>query len=134
MSRARVEQERRVRSLVVKIIFGVTLVSGLVASWPLQELGQAQGLPIPLLQTIDQRWDELSPRERSRALENYQRFQKLPQEKQRNIEERYNRWRQLPSEEQDRLRRNYERYRGMNSDQKEEFLQKYKKWRSSPRK
>ncbi|MEW6296164.1 MAG: DUF3106 domain-containing protein [Thermodesulfobacteriota bacterium] len=85
-------------------------------------------------QEIAQSWYELSPQERSRALENYRRFQKLPPERKRAIEERYQRWQQLPPEEKERIRRNYERYRGMNSDQKEDFQRKYKKWRSqSPR-
>jgi hypothetical protein len=80
-----------------------------------------------------QNWDELSPRERARALENYKRFQKLPPERRQNLEEKYNRWLELPDEERSRLRRNYDRYRKMDSDEKEEFLRKYKLWQSTPR-
>ncbi|MGH7965619.1 MAG: DUF3106 domain-containing protein [Candidatus Binatia bacterium] len=97
---------------------------------PLSAPGHARDLSTVLQETINQGWRDLSPQERSRALENYQRFQKLPPERQRFMEERYDRWRQLPSEERDRLRRNYKRYRDMDSDEKEEFDRKYKKWRS----
>jgi hypothetical protein len=82
---------------------------------------------------ITQNWQDLSPQERARALENYKRFQKLPPERRQNLEEKYHRWLELPDEEKDRLRRNYDRYRKMNSDEKEEFLRKYKLWQSEPR-
>ena len=115
-----------------KTMLIAVLLSGVVTMWPVRATGQAQNSPISFLQFVGQTWYELSPQERSRALENYHRFQKLPPEKQHDIEERYNRWQQLPSEEQDRLRQNYQRYRGMNSDEKEEFSRKYKQWRSQP--
>ena len=81
---------------------------------------------------VAQGWDDLSPQERARALENYKRFKKLPPERRQNLEERYNRWRELPNEEKDRIQRNYQRYRKMDSDQKEEFQKKYKTWQSAP--
>ena len=86
----------------------------------------------PLLK-IAQSWDELSPQERDRALENYKRFKKLRPERRQNLEEQYNRWMELPNEEKDRIQRNYNRYRKMDSDQKEEFQRKYKTWQSTPR-
>lgn len=116
---------------VIKKTFGTLLLSIILFS-PLYGTSQAQTLSAGI-QTVDQDWYELSPRERSRALENYQRYQKLPPEKQRAIEERYNRWRGLPRDEQDRIRRNYQRYRGMDSDEKEEFQRKYKRWRNRSR-
>lgn len=116
---------------VVKKTFSILLVSAILSS-PLYGISQAQTSPAGI-QTVDQDWYELSPRERSRALENYERFQRLPPEKQRHIEERYNRWRGLPPEERDRIRRNYERYRGMDDDEQEEFRRKYKKWRKRSR-
>lgn len=85
------------------------------------------------LHRIAQNWQDLSPQERARALENYKRFQKLPPERRQNLEEKYNHWLELPDEEKDRLRRNYDRYRKMDSDEKEEFLKKYKLWQSEPR-
>jgi hypothetical protein len=81
---------------------------------------------------IAQNWQDLSPQERARALENYKRFQKLPPQRRQNLEEKYNHWLELPDEEKDRLRRNYDRYRKMNSDEKEEFLKKYKMWQAEP--
>lgn len=119
------------RSTLGKISLAAILAGGTFVLWPLQYQARAQNLPSVRL--IDQNWYELSPQERSRALDNYRRFQKLPPERQRALEERYNQWQQLPTEEQDRLRRNYRRYRDMNSDQKEDFSRRYKHWRSQPR-
>jgi hypothetical protein len=114
-------------------IIGILILS-ITFFGPFTRLGWTQMSSSILLQKTDQSWYELSPQEKSRALENYQRFQKLPPERKRAIEEQYQRWQQLPPTEQERIRRNYERYRGMNSDQKEDFERKYKKWRSKPSK
>ncbi len=119
------------KPLVVRITLGSVLL-GATLLGPLSGSGRAHPLSTVLWQTVDQSWYELSPQERSRALENYHRFKKLPPERQRSIEEQYHRWQQLPSEEQERIRRNYDRYRGMNSDEKEDFQRKYKQWRSLP--
>lgn len=124
--------EAIMKPLIVKTLTGIMLISTLVLGF-LSTPARAQSLAPALREAINQSWYELSPQERSRALENYRRFQKLPPEKRRSLEEQYNRWQQLPSDEQERIRRNYDRYRGMNSDQKEEFSRKYKKWRSQPR-
>ena len=121
------------RSVLVKISLAAVLVGGTLAMWPLQRATQAQNVQTVHPQLIGQDWYGLSPQERSRALDNYHRFQKLPPERQRALEERYNQWQQLPTEEQDRLRRNYRRYRDMNSDEKEDFSRRYKHWRSQPR-
>jgi len=120
------------RPLIVKTFIGVILTGALTFGF-LSLPERAHSFVPVRWEPANQSWYELSPRERSRALENYRRFQKLPPEKRRSLEDQYNRWQRLPSEEKDRLRRNYERYRGMNSDEKEEFSRKYKKWRSQGR-
>ena len=120
------------KPLIVKTLVSMILTGSCVFGF-LATPARAQSFPSALREAIAQSWYELSPQERSRALENYRRFQKLPPEKQHSIEEQYNRWQQLPSDEQERIRRNYDRYRGMNSDQKEEFHRKYRQWRSLPR-
>jgi Protein of unknown function (DUF3106) len=122
-----------VRSVLVKMSLAAVFLGGTLALWPLKHATQAQSFPTGQTQLIGQDWYELSPQERSRALDNYHRFQKLPPERQRALEERYNQWQQLPTEEQDRIRQNYRRYRDMNSDQKEDFSRRYKQWRSLPR-
>lgn len=118
------------RSVLVKLLLTAVLVGGTLILWPLTHLTQAQSLPDVYL--IGQDWYQLSPQEKSRALDNYRRFQKLPPERQHDLEERYNQWQRLPNEEQERIRRNYRRYRDMNSDQKEDFSRRYKHWRSRP--
>jgi hypothetical protein len=112
----------------MKTLLGAILLS-IVTLSSVNAFGQPRDRFSRLLQSIDQNWYELSPKERSRALKNYQRFQKLPPEKRRNIEEQYNRWLHLPSEERQRIQQNYQRYRGMDSDQKEDFQRKYEHWR-----
>lgn len=115
----------------VQVLLGILLFSGSAFAMPSAMERSTLGSAQPLL--VAQNWYELSPQERSRALENYRRFQKLPPDKQRAIEDKYNRWMELPGEEQERIRRNYDRYRKMDSDQKEDFYRKYKQWRSLPR-
>ena len=121
------------RSVFVKISLAAVLLGGTLTLWPLQRATHAQNVPTVHPRLIGQDWYELSPQERSRALDNYRRFQKLPPERQHDLEERYNQWQQLPTEEQERIRQNYRRYRDMNSDQKEDFSRRYKHWRSKPR-
>lgn len=120
------------KAKVVLLILGSFLYGG-TALWAFNtaELRSLES-PAPSFR-IAQNWDELSPRERDRALDNYRRFKRLPPKKQQGLEDQYNRWRQLPNEERDRIRRNYDRYRKMDSDQKEEFFRKYKSWQSAPR-
>ena len=120
--------------MFVKLSLAVVLLGGTLALWPLTHVTQAQSFPTEQTQLIGQDWYELSPQERSRALDNYRRFQKLPPERPRALEERYNQWQQLPNEEQDRIRQNYRRYRDMKSDQKEDFSHRYKQWRTQPQK
>jgi hypothetical protein len=95
--------------------------------WAFTAADQRQLVSPAAPRRIAQGWQDLSPQERTRALENYRRFQKLPPERQRNLEEQYHRWTELPDSEKDRVRRNYDRFRKMDSDEKEEFLRKYKK-------
>lgn len=119
--------------VVTRFMFGAIVLGGLLTLSPLQATGWARNFSEGTIAQVRRDWDDIPPRERSRALENYRRFQKLPPERQQDIQERYHRWQELPSEEQDRIRENYRRYRGMNSDEKEEFLHKYRRWRSHPR-
>lgn len=120
------------KAKVVLLILGSFLYGG-TALWAFNtaELRSLES-PVPSFR-IAQNWDELSPRERARALDNYRRFKRLPPDKQQGLEKQYNRWQELPNEERDRIRRNYDRYRKMDSDQKEEFFRKYKSWQSAPR-
>jgi hypothetical protein len=114
--------------LLISVLYSETVLGALSVS----ETSRTLLVAVPP-QRLAQNWDELSPRERARALENYKRFQKLPPERRQNLEEKYNQWMQLPNEEKSRIQKNYDRYRKMDSDQKEEFQRKYKTWQSNPR-
>ena len=78
-------------------------------------------------------WNDLSQDERTRALENYQRFRRLPPAEQQSLEDKYKKWQNLPSGEQDRIRRNYEQYLKMPQNQKDNFERLYKQWQSEAR-
>jgi hypothetical protein len=121
----------------MKVLVALLLVSimlgGETARGALHVLESAVTVSAAAPRRVAQSWDELSPRERARALENYKRFKKLPPERRQNLEDKYNQWMQLSDEEKNRIQENYNRYRKMDSDQKEEFQQKYKTWQSTPR-
>ncbi len=74
-------------------------------------------------------WGQLSPEERQRAWENYQRYRELPEQRQRSLEQRHRQFQALPPQEQQRLRQNYEIYRGFDPNQRQEFGQKYRRWK-----
>jgi hypothetical protein len=66
----------------------------------------------PLLPPVSgQGWDDLSTRERYRALQNYWRHERLPKERRRDVERRYQRWQEMSPEEREGIRRRYERFR-----------------------
>src|SRR5262249_13805578 len=119
------------KPLIVKTLVSMILTGSCVFGF-LATPARAQSFASALREAIAQSWYELSPQERSRALENYRRFQKLPPEKQHSIEEQYNRWQQLPSEGEERIRRNYARYRGITPKKKKKSPRKYGRWRSLP--
>jgi hypothetical protein len=74
-------------------------------------------------------WQSLSPEERQRAWENYQRYREMPDGRQRMIDRRYQQFRQMPPEQRKRLRQNYEAYRGQRPEQRREFTEKYRRWK-----
>lgn len=77
---------------------------------------------------LAQNWEELSPDQRSRAMENYERFQRMPRQSQRQVERRWQDFRQMPPSEQDRIRRNFDTYRNMSPDQREDFADRYRRY------
>lgn len=76
-----------------------------------------------------QGWEDLDAEQRSRALQNYQRYQRLPKDQQREVDQQWQRWRGMDSQEQNRVRRNYESYRQLDKQQRRDFGQRYEQWR-----
>jgi len=62
---------------------------------------------------IAESWDDLSPSQRDRALQNYHHYLELPADKKRDMDQRYEKWKKMPRTDQDRLRRKHDEYRGM---------------------
>jgi hypothetical protein len=75
-----------------------------------------------------QRWEDLSPQDRDRAMRNYQRYKKLPEDQRRQLDQSYERWRGMNPGDRDRVRRNYQSYRQLDRKQREDFGQRYKQW------
>jgi hypothetical protein len=109
------------RALVVAAALGALVGGGLLPT-----VVRGQGPPGPSTRS----WEELTPEQRERVRQHYQRFQRLPEERRRAVEERYRHWRELPPQEQQRLRRNYESYQSLNPEQRREFREKYRRWKS----
>jgi uncharacterized protein DUF3106 len=53
-------------------------------------------------------WRSLTPNEKDRVLENYQRWQRLPQQDKEHLREEWNRWQRLPKDERERIKQRYD--------------------------
>jgi len=78
---------------------------------------------------LAQNWRDLTPKERSDAMQNYKQHQQLPQERKRDIEQQYERWRNMPPDQRDRVRQNYQRLQQLPPQERSRFEQKYEKWK-----
>jgi len=73
-------------------------------------------------------WQDLSPRQRERALENYQHYRELPRDQRRQLDERSRQFESLPSGERQRLRQSYEQYQRLGPGQRQQLEQRYRQW------
>jgi hypothetical protein len=81
------------------------LLAAVVAVWFL-----FPGAPF-VARGVGQGWDDLSARERYRALQNYWRHESLPKERRRDVEQHYQRWQEMSPAQRQNIRRQYERFR-----------------------
>jgi hypothetical protein len=56
-------------------------------------------------------WRSLTPTEKDRVRENYQRWQRLPQQDKEHLREEWNRWQRLPRDERERIKERYDQQR-----------------------
>src|SRR5580765_6541036 len=56
-------------------------------------------------------WRNLTPTEKDRVLQNYERWQRLPQQDKEHLREEWNRWQRLPKDERERIKQRYDRLR-----------------------
>jgi succinate dehydrogenase/fumarate reductase flavoprotein subunit len=89
-----------------------------VAGWL---AGHAAAQPVP--------WQDLSPGERQRAIENYQRYRGLPRDQQKRLDQRSRKFEEMPSQERQRLRQTYEEYQRMPPNQQKQLEQRYQQQR-----
>lgn len=74
-------------------------------------------------------WQEMSPSERQRAMQNLQRYNRLPESGRQRMDRSYENWQKLDPGERERVQRNYQKYREMTPDQRRDFENKYKRWK-----
>jgi len=56
----------------------------------------------------EERWRNLSPKERENIQRNYRHWQKLPPKDKDHLREEWNRWQNLPQDRRDQLKNRYE--------------------------
>jgi len=56
-------------------------------------------------------WNNSTPTEKDRVLENYQRWQRLPQQDKEHLRDEWNRWQRLPQDERERIKQRYDQQR-----------------------
>jgi hypothetical protein len=76
--------------IVLVLVFGLLLP---------QLAAQAMG--------ADDRWRNLSPKEKDRVQRNYDRWKGLPPQDKEHLREKWNQYQRLPKDQQDRLRQRY---------------------------
>jgi len=110
------------RSLVARLaVVGALLLA--------PALPAAAARPLRGGERLARNWQELSPDERQRALENLQRYNNLPESSRQRMDRSYENWQKLDPSERDRVQKNYEKYRQMTPDQRRDFESKYKRWK-----
>ena len=78
--------------IVVSILFSALLLSPL-AGWAANS---------------SENWRNLSPKEKDKVLQNYQRWQNLPRQDKEHLREEWDRWQRLPQDRRERLKQRYE--------------------------
>ena len=121
----RVDARRVVRGRVVSALL-LTFLTG-----PVPGANPAGAEPPP--GRLAQNWEQHSPEQRSRALQNFDRYQRMPEQSRQQMERRWDRFQQMPPGEQDRIRRNFEVYRNMTPDARADFMSRYERYQGAGR-
>ncbi|MBM4268311.1 MAG: DUF3106 domain-containing protein [Deltaproteobacteria bacterium] len=100
--------ERRLGAIVATIACALTMLMPAAHAGDRMQLAQG--------------WDQLTPGQRQRAQENYDRWKKMPQSRQQQLERSYQQWQGMRPSEKERMRRNYDAYRQMSPDQRRQLL------------
>lgn len=56
-------------------------------------------------------WRNLTPTEKDKVLQNYQRWQRMPQQDKEHLRDEWNRWQRLPKDERERIKQRYDEQR-----------------------
>jgi hypothetical protein len=63
------------------------------------------------LMAASDNWRNLTPPEKDKVLQNYQRWEKLPPQDKEHLRDEWNRWQRLPKDERERIKQRYDRQR-----------------------
>jgi hypothetical protein len=65
----------------------------------------------PVALAANDGWRNLTPTEKDKVQQNYERWQRLPQQDKDHLREEWNRWQRLPKDERERIKQRYDRQR-----------------------
>lgn len=80
-----------------------------------------------------QTWEQLSPEQRDRAMQNFRQYQRMPESSRERLGRRWERFQGMPPDEQQRVRRNLGIYRNLSPEQREDFMQRYQRFQGGRR-
>jgi hypothetical protein len=105
----------------------------LAAGWQRAE-AQAEGPPAarggrPTAQEPRQLWEQLSPQERERIRQQYERWQDLPAAQRQELSERYRQLEALPPAERQALQRRFEAWQRLSPAERSRMQSRLKYWR-----
>jgi hypothetical protein len=64
-------------------------------------------------------FEDLSPEEKKRIIQNYRKYKKLPQNQRKKLNNNYKKWQQMSPKDRQKLKRNYEKLKRMPSSRRQ---------------
>lgn len=74
----------------------------------------------------------MSPPERQRVLEDFQRWNELPEARRRELQDAYQRFQQLPPERRDQIMNRFRQFQALPPEQQERIIENQERWRRLP--
>ena len=108
---------------IVAAMLGATIVVATLHATPAWSRPMRGARPV-------QSWQDLSPNDRQRALENLQRYQRLPESGRQRMDRSYESWRGMGPGGRARVQQDDGKYRQRSPDQRRGFEDKYQRWKS----
>src|SRR5262245_51115475 len=98
-----IEGRRTARRRSPSVLPAIVAVLAVLASPELSSVS-ARATSRPEVRRV-QSWQQLTPDQKRRALDNFQRYQRMPEASRQRLQQRYDRFQQMPPSEQDQVRK-----------------------------